>query len=109
MRPLTQAGPAEERWQLFFDDRPGGTGLSKIEERGSISSTPSRAAWGQRVMRLYDPDGFIVEIGETRRRSCAASTLKPERAAGQRQNIQPLGLVERVIREASSEKLTIKS
>ena len=21
--------------------------------------------WGQRVMRLYDPDGHIVEIGET--------------------------------------------
>jgi catechol 2,3-dioxygenase-like lactoylglutathione lyase family enzyme len=21
--------------------------------------------WGQRVMRLYDPDGFIVEIGES--------------------------------------------
>lgn len=21
--------------------------------------------WGQRVMRLYDPDGYIVEIGET--------------------------------------------
>jgi catechol 2,3-dioxygenase-like lactoylglutathione lyase family enzyme len=21
--------------------------------------------WGQRVMRLYDPDGYVVEIGET--------------------------------------------
>jgi hypothetical protein len=26
---------------------------------------PREQPWGQRVVRLYDPDGHIVEVGET--------------------------------------------
>lgn len=59
--------------------------------------------WGQRVMRLYDPDGFIVEIGETMdavvRRFHAQGLSAPQVSA---RTSMPLDYVERVIRETSA-------
>jgi catechol 2,3-dioxygenase-like lactoylglutathione lyase family enzyme len=59
--------------------------------------------WGQRVMRLYDPDGFIVEIGETMeavvRRFHAQGLSAPQVSA---RTSMPLDFVERVIRQPSA-------
>ena len=35
--------------------------LAEVEFLHEIQAQP----WGQRVMRLYDPDGHVIEIGET--------------------------------------------
>jgi catechol 2,3-dioxygenase-like lactoylglutathione lyase family enzyme len=62
-------------------DEPGPLGRGNLElyfETGDIESTVARLVdadmplvhplheqpWGQRVIRVYDPDGHIVEIGE---------------------------------------------
>ncbi len=40
--------------------------------------------WGQRVLRLYDPDGHIIEVGEpmeTVVRRCLAQGMTPEETA----------------------------
>lgn len=42
-------------------------------------------AWGQRVVRFYDPDRHIVEVGENMRTVCQRfldSGMTPEQAAG---------------------------
>ena len=41
-------------------------------------------AWGQRVVRFYDPDGHIIEVGETMKTVCRrflAAGMTPEQAA----------------------------
>jgi len=41
-------------------------------------------AWGQRVVRFYDPDGHIIEVGENMKVVCRrflASGMTPEQAA----------------------------
>jgi uncharacterized glyoxalase superfamily protein PhnB len=38
----------------------------RLQQAGAkFIHTIQEQTWGQRVMRLYDPDGHIVEIGET--------------------------------------------
>lgn len=61
--PITQKA---NNGELFFEDdeiellqqRLKGAGVEFIHE---IREQP----WAQRVLRFYDPDGFIVEVGET--------------------------------------------
>lgn len=40
--------------------------LNKLEARKDIAYVhpPMAHSWGQRVVRIYDPDGHIIEIGE---------------------------------------------
>ena len=41
-------------------------------------------AWGQRVVRFYDPDGHIIEVGETMKTVCRrflAAGMTPEQTA----------------------------
>ncbi len=59
--------------------------------------------WGQRVMRLYDPDGFIVEIGETMKsvvRRFHTQGMSAQQVSAK--TSMPLDFVERVIRESSA-------
>jgi Uncharacterized protein conserved in bacteria len=59
--------------------------------------------WGQRVMRLYDPDGFIVEIGETMDavvRRFYAQGLNVHQVSAR--TSMPLDFVERIIRQPSA-------
>ncbi len=60
--------------------------------------------WGQRVMRLYDPDGFIVEIGETMQavvRRFHAQGLSAQQVSAR--TSMPLDFVERVIHRPPAE------
>ncbi len=56
--------------------------------------------WGQRVMRFYDPDGHIIELGETMEavvwRFCKQGLSTDE--VSQRTSM-PAGFVERVVNE----------
>ncbi len=52
--------------ELYFETDDLQATYQRLQEAGvefihAIREQP----WGQRVMRLYDPDGHIVEIGET--------------------------------------------
>ncbi|NLI20454.1 MAG: glyoxalase/bleomycin resistance/dioxygenase family protein, partial [Clostridiales bacterium] len=73
------------------------------EARGEFIHEIQEQPWGQRVMRLYDPDGFIVEIGETMdavvRRFHAQGLSAPQVSA---RTSMPLDFVERIIRETSA-------
>ena len=45
---------------------------------------PKEHRWGQRVVRLYDPDGHILEVGENMKTVCRRfldSGMTPEQAA----------------------------
>ncbi|MBN1319554.1 MAG: VOC family protein [Thermoleophilia bacterium] len=79
--------------ELYFDADELEAVCESLEQAGvefihAIREEP----WGQRVMRLYDPDGHIVEIGEpmeavTRRRSIEERGL-----AGPEETLQAMGL-----------------
>ncbi len=53
----------EENDLDFFLER-----LQKYEEPIAYVNELTEYDWGQRVIRMYDPDRHIIEIGETRRR-----------------------------------------
>jgi catechol 2,3-dioxygenase-like lactoylglutathione lyase family enzyme len=60
--PITQKA---NNGELFFEEENIKTLQSRLKAAGlefihEIQEQP----WGQRVLRVYDPDGYIVEIGE---------------------------------------------
>ena len=59
-------------------------------------------AWGQRVVRFYDPDGHIIEVGEDLAAVCrrfADRGMSPEQIA-QRMDV-PLDFVKGITRSVS--------
>lgn len=52
--------------EVYFEEDDMDTFLNKLEARKDISYVhpPMTHSWGQRVVRIYDPDGHIIEIGE---------------------------------------------
>ncbi len=65
-RPLAGAGPlGRENFELYFESDDLDAVLERLTEAGTPVIHPLREQpWGQRVFRVYDPDGHIVEIGE---------------------------------------------
>ena len=61
--PVTQ----KAHWgELYFETDDLEPIYQRLNEAGVACIHPiSEQPWGQRVMRFYDPDGHIVEIGET--------------------------------------------
>lgn len=52
--------------ELYFETDELETLYQRLSEaRSEFIHAIREQPWGQRVMRLYDPDGHIVEIGET--------------------------------------------
>ena len=52
--------------ELYFETDELEPVYQRLNEAGVEFIHPiSEQPWGQRVMRFYDPDGHIVEIGET--------------------------------------------
>ena len=49
--------------ELYFEEGDFDGFLSKIDGLELIH-LPKEHTWGQRVVRFYDPDGHIVEVGE---------------------------------------------
>ena len=54
-----------ENFELYFETPEIEAVLARLSEAGTAFVHPIREQpWGQRVARLYDPDGHVVEIGE---------------------------------------------
>ncbi len=52
--------------ELYFETEEIETIAAKLEDANlTWVHTMRPQPWGQRVMRVYDPDGHIIEIGET--------------------------------------------
>jgi predicted enzyme related to lactoylglutathione lyase len=52
--------------ELYFESDDLDTIQNKLESLNSIFVHKIREQpWGQRVMRFYDPDGYLIEIGES--------------------------------------------
>ena len=72
--------------ELYFDEDDFDGFLTKLESYPGISYVhpPKEHRWGQRVVRLYDPDGHILEVGENMKTVCRRfldSGMTPEQAA----------------------------
>ena len=61
--PVTQ----KAHWgELYFETEDLEPIYQRLNDAGVAFIHPiCEQAWGQRVMRFYDPDGHIIEIGET--------------------------------------------
>lgn len=68
---LTDIDPESMRWQehtmeLYFevDDFDGFLMKLAAHPEVRLVHPPKKHAWQQRVVRLYDPDGHMIEVGE---------------------------------------------
>ena len=52
--------------ELYFEEKDMDAFLNKLHtmERLRYVHPPLEHRWGQRVVRFYDPDGHIIEVGE---------------------------------------------
>ena len=65
--------------------------------------------WGQRAVRFYDPDGHIIEVGESMKTVCLrffASGMTPEETA--RRMDVPLGFVNACVRDNAAAASSLK-
>ena len=54
-----------ENFELYFESADIEATWSRLEEAGVRPVHAMRAQpWGQRVFRVHDPDGHVVELGE---------------------------------------------
>lgn len=61
-RPVALGGHAGE---LYFEERDMDGFLARLESLDiSYVHPPLEHAWGQRVVRFYDPDRHVIEVGE---------------------------------------------
>jgi catechol 2,3-dioxygenase-like lactoylglutathione lyase family enzyme len=53
--------------ELYFEEDDYDSFIGKLETLSGVQYVhpPLEHSWGQRVVRLYDPDGHIIEVGET--------------------------------------------
>jgi catechol 2,3-dioxygenase-like lactoylglutathione lyase family enzyme len=52
--------------ELYFESEQIEEAVYRLEQAGVEFVHPMREQpWGQRVARVYDPDGHIIEVGET--------------------------------------------
>jgi catechol 2,3-dioxygenase-like lactoylglutathione lyase family enzyme len=59
------AGVGQGELELYFETDDLDAVVKLFEEAGVAFVHPLREQpWGQRVIRVYDPDGHIVEVGE---------------------------------------------
>ena len=85
------AGPGDIRFggraaELYFEEDDFDGFLAKLSACPGISYVhpPMEHRWGQRVVRLYDPDGHILEVGENMKTVCRRfldSGMTPEQTA----------------------------
>lgn len=55
-----------QNMELYFEEEDLDAFLEKLQEfpEAELVHPPKTHGWGQRVVRLYDPDGHILEVGE---------------------------------------------
>ena len=54
-------------FELYFEEGDFDAFLNRLEQRSDIEYVhpPKKYEWQQRVVRIYDPDKHIIEIGES--------------------------------------------
>ena len=54
-------------FEMYFEEDDFDSFLQKLEKRNDITYVhpPKKYPWQQRVVRIYDPDKHIIEIGES--------------------------------------------
>ena len=54
------------RFELYFEEEEMDAFLQRLSEaQVECLAPPMTHSWGQRVVRFYDPDGYLVEVGES--------------------------------------------
>jgi catechol 2,3-dioxygenase-like lactoylglutathione lyase family enzyme len=72
------------RCELYFETDAIEAFAAELEGRARLVHPVQTAPWAQRVIRFYDPDGHLVEVGEamdTVARRLAADGLSPDEVA----------------------------
>ncbi len=87
--------------ELYFEEDDLDGFLAKIETMEGIEYVHPliEHRWGQRAIRIYDPDHHIIEVGESLRMPMlrfAAQGMSPEQIAARME--VPLALVERLMK-----------
>jgi len=89
--------------ELYFESEDLDKLQDKLESIGSkFVHSIREQPWGQRVMRFYDPDGYIIEVGEPLDfviRRFAAQGLSTEEIS--KKSSMPVEFVEMVLEENS--------
>ncbi|RPI31145.1 MAG: glyoxalase/bleomycin resistance/dioxygenase family protein [Chloroflexota bacterium] len=58
--------PKSHAGELYFETDDVDAALLRLKQAGvEFIHAVREQPWGQRVMRLYDPDGHIIEVGES--------------------------------------------
>ena len=74
--------------ELYFEEDDFDAFAEKLKACGAVLVHPVKEhAWGQRVVRFYDPDRHIIEVGENMKTVCRRfinSGLTPEHPAQRR-------------------------
>jgi catechol 2,3-dioxygenase-like lactoylglutathione lyase family enzyme len=85
--PLDSVIPRAHNMELYFEVDDFDHFLEELQQHPEIELVhpPKKHDWQQRVVRLYDPDGHIIEVGESMaviaRRYLAEGRTIPEIAA----------------------------
>ena len=92
------AGGAHE-FELYYDEDEIEAFAQKIRASGNVQvfNPLEEAPWGQRTFRFLDPDGYVVEVGETMQavvRRFLLGGMTPEQAA--ERTSMPLPFVHKV-------------
>lgn len=61
--------------ELYFEEKDIDGVLKRLDESAyeiEYINRDIRHSWGQRVVRLYDPDGHVIEIGEPINPHCSS-------------------------------------
>jgi len=86
-------GGGEQGFELYFEEENVEKFASALGDAPLLTAL-SEAPWGQRTVRLLDPDGHAVEVGEPMEavvRRFIASGMTPEEAA--RKSLMPMEFV----------------
>ncbi len=85
---------AEHGFELYFEEEDVESFARALGDAPLLTPL-SEAPWGQRTVRLLDPDGHAVEPMEAVVRRLVASGMAPEEAA--RKSLMPIEFVRRCI------------
>lgn len=96
------AAEGEHRFELYFESEEINDLLAKLRGAGvSLVHPIQEQPWGQRVFRVFDPDGYVVEFGEPMRTFIMRfykSGMTPEQVS--KRCHTPLEMVRRLIAES---------
>jgi catechol 2,3-dioxygenase-like lactoylglutathione lyase family enzyme len=102
-RGFGHGGFGHEACELYFKAGDLDAVAGRLAEAGALFVHPIREQpWGQRVLRVRDPDGFIVEIGESMSATIQRylrGGLTPEQTAAR--TSMPLDFANRIARQVT--------